>query len=426
MPSAFQGLAKDITLQQLVDLLGTPPIYEQDTISVGAASAGSLTVSFVWDGNTYTSGSIPFNATAGVVAAAIQSAIGPAGLSLPAGSVVGSGGPLATALVTLQFQGQMVGPITAQATTPVGLTGGTAAFARVIAGSAGGIAGALAPGGGGVNPGTGMTIVIRGSDGKMYDLNGFGTGDSGVALQVGLPETAGFGSGATASVLHVGFKDVATSNMGSPLRNGALILEPSGAPGSAAPTKAELVAGQDPGGIMRVFNVDSNGNLSLQSSGQPGQTAPTRALQLAGVDTSGLLRALSASTAGALATMDAGSVPTAPLSINGAVPTPGSQPSAPIAVGTGSTLVLPDSTGGSSVSGNARGQLVVHAPRDNNVDITVVYWDTAGWDRGLTLGPGATLTDTYAGIVTAIHNSTISGQTQGATIKANLATYEWA
>src|SRR6185437_15029935 len=47
--SVFQGLAQDLTVQKLLNVLGAPPTYEVDAVSTGAATAGTVSGTFVWD-----------------------------------------------------------------------------------------------------------------------------------------------------------------------------------------------------------------------------------------------------------------------------------------------------------------------------------------------------------------------------------------
>jgi len=108
--------------------------YEVDSVALGAATAGTFVLSFLWNGNIYTTAAIAFNATAAAVASAVLAATG--GPALPAGGVVGSAGPLPAA-TTLTFAAGMAGPVTNQTITGTGLTGGTPTFTRTTPGVGG-------------------------------------------------------------------------------------------------------------------------------------------------------------------------------------------------------------------------------------------------------------------------------------------------
>jgi hypothetical protein len=82
---------------------GTPAVaqaFEVDTVATtGVPTGGTFTISFVYQGQTFTTVPIAFNATAATVATAVQGAA-----KLP-GTYTGSGGPLTTATVTLTASG---------------------------------------------------------------------------------------------------------------------------------------------------------------------------------------------------------------------------------------------------------------------------------------------------------------------------------
>jgi hypothetical protein len=419
--SVFQTMAQDATLKAVLDKLGPPAQYEVDSVSVGAASAGTVTLSFVWDNITWTTGSIAFNASAASVASAVQSAIGPGGQLLPANVVVGSGGPLATGAVTLTFQNELVGPVTGQAITPSGLTGGTAAFTRTITGLFGGITDALATTAG--NNASGPFMVVGGVDfnGKARPV----TLDGGGNIYIDGPFQGTYGSNVPGASVAVGFKDV-NGKLNSPAIDaaGALTLQSSGTTGSAAPSKTLLVGGQDSGSLLRPLSIDANGNIGLQPAGAPAATAPSKAVQVAGTDSGGLLRALSVTTAGVVATQDAGAVPEAPLSINKTafVLNQSGAPPAAVTINQTSTLLLPDSTGVNAING-IRGQAEI--TNVGNVDCWVspslatqvgVVWP---------IRPGGSLVLTYSGPLSAIQNGTASGSTIGSPVGA-LSVIEWA
>lgn len=110
------------------------PTYEVDSVSITGATAGTITLSFHYNGFLYTTATIAYNATAAAVASAVLAATG--GPALPSGSLTGTGGPLSTAAVTLTASGALEGPITGQTVSAVsGLTGATAtAFNQTTAG----------------------------------------------------------------------------------------------------------------------------------------------------------------------------------------------------------------------------------------------------------------------------------------------------
>lgn len=101
---------------------------EVQTINLGAASAGTVTITF--QGNT--TSALAYNASAATVQAALE--------ALPnvnPGDIVVTGGPWPATNYTLTFQGQYVGSDVSQITaTPSGLTGGTVTIATSQAGGA--------------------------------------------------------------------------------------------------------------------------------------------------------------------------------------------------------------------------------------------------------------------------------------------------
>lgn len=105
---------------------GAAAVNEVQSIGLGAASAGSVTITFAGQ----TTAAIAFNATAAQVTAALQALS-----NVDPGDIVASGGPF-PGVVTLTFGGQYaatdVPTITA---TPTGLTGGTVTITPVTAGS---------------------------------------------------------------------------------------------------------------------------------------------------------------------------------------------------------------------------------------------------------------------------------------------------
>lgn len=103
--------------------------YEIDSLNLGSATAGSVVASFVWNGTTYTTAPIAWNATASAVQSAMRAATGALGQTLPSASITVSGGPLPAACGITMSAG-MAGPVTAQTATPTGLTGGTVSYTR--------------------------------------------------------------------------------------------------------------------------------------------------------------------------------------------------------------------------------------------------------------------------------------------------------
>lgn len=101
---------------------------EVQTISLGSATAGSITITF----NGQTTSSLPFNSTAAAVQTALQALS-----TIGSGNVTVTGGPL-PALITLTFGGVFTGVDVPQVTvTPTGLTGGTVAVATTTQGDGG-------------------------------------------------------------------------------------------------------------------------------------------------------------------------------------------------------------------------------------------------------------------------------------------------
>lgn len=98
---------------------------EQQTINLGAASAGSITITF----SGQTTGSIAYNAAAATVQTALEALS-----NVDPGDITVSGGPL-PGTITLTFAGQYAGTNVPQVTvTPTGLTGGTVTVNTTVAG----------------------------------------------------------------------------------------------------------------------------------------------------------------------------------------------------------------------------------------------------------------------------------------------------
>lgn len=100
---------------------------EVQTIGLGAASAGSVTITF----QGQTTAAIAFNANAATIQAALVALS-----NVDPGDITVTGGPF-PGVVTLTFGGQYDGVNVTQITaTPTGLTGGTVTIATATAGSA--------------------------------------------------------------------------------------------------------------------------------------------------------------------------------------------------------------------------------------------------------------------------------------------------
>lgn len=113
-----------ITATGLYAPYGASP-SEVQTINLGAATAGTVTITF--DGET--TAAIAYNATAAAVQTALEALS-----NVDPGDVVVSGGPL-PGTITLTFGGRYVGRNVPQVTvTPTGLTGGTVTVATTTEG----------------------------------------------------------------------------------------------------------------------------------------------------------------------------------------------------------------------------------------------------------------------------------------------------
>ncbi|MFF4547251.1 phage tail protein [Streptomyces sp. NPDC001406] len=107
---------------------------EQQTINLGAATAGTITITF--DGQT--TASIAFNATAATVQAALEALP-----NIGVGNIFVTGGPL-PGTITLTFAGKFLGVNVSQVTvTPTGLTGGTVTVNTTVQGGTANWVGAL-------------------------------------------------------------------------------------------------------------------------------------------------------------------------------------------------------------------------------------------------------------------------------------------
>ena len=88
--------------------------YAANILHVTQGAAGAATVSFVWNGVTYTSNSFVWGATNTTIATAVNAATGPAGQTLPGTTPFAvTGGPFGTADLTFTAQNSLTGPITA-------------------------------------------------------------------------------------------------------------------------------------------------------------------------------------------------------------------------------------------------------------------------------------------------------------------------
>lgn len=115
-------------LRRALNLPNQTGTSEAQTISLGGATAGTITITF--DGQT--TGAIAWNATAAAVQTALLSLS-----NLDPGDVVVTGGPL-PALVTLTFGGNYAGSDVPQVSvSPTGLTGGAVTVATSVAGAPG-------------------------------------------------------------------------------------------------------------------------------------------------------------------------------------------------------------------------------------------------------------------------------------------------
>lgn len=284
---------------------------------------------------------------------------------------------------------------------------------------------ALAALSGGNPPAKGIVVGVRGSDGKIYSLNGVGTGDGGVALQTFSPAQGSIAANVPNAAFQVAFKDV-NGHLSPPNLDGAgaLAVQSGGTPGSPVPARGLAVGGKDGSGNLQVLSVNSLGEIISQAMGTVGTAAPAIVEQIGGVDSGGNLRAAAVTTAGALSVQDASAVPEAPLSINGVAFTLGQAgaPSGAVTVNTASTLILPDSTGGSSING-IRGQLEIVNP--GNVDVFVSPSLAAAWGALWLIRPGGSLITTYSGPVSAITQNTTGGVAVGSPV-AQLSVAEWA
>lgn len=112
--------------------VGTANANDVQTIGVGSATAGSVTLGVTLGGSTQTTGAIAYNALNSAVQTALQ------GLSnVGSGNVVVSG-TAPTWVAT--FQGALANtPVPTMTITPTGLTGGTATVTHTTTGASGGV-----------------------------------------------------------------------------------------------------------------------------------------------------------------------------------------------------------------------------------------------------------------------------------------------
>lgn len=104
---------------------GAAVVNEVQTINLGSATAGTITITFAGQ----TTAAIAFNATASAVQTALEALS-----NIAPGDVTVTGGPLPGA-ITLTFGGAYAGVNVAQVTvTPTGLTGGTVTVATTTEG----------------------------------------------------------------------------------------------------------------------------------------------------------------------------------------------------------------------------------------------------------------------------------------------------
>jgi hypothetical protein len=417
---ALGGVAQDTSVLQLLQVLGGASTYETDTLTVTGATGGTLSPQFGWKGIRYTVPALSPTALAAAVASMFQSAVGQHGELLPAGSVAASGGPLNTAPVVITFQGQMSGAVIAQSAGASALTGGSATFTRTTPGK-GGLSDALAATAGGPNPKMALALALEGSDGNMYAAGGHGTSDSTAALQVYLTPQAVSGTALPPYGLLIGGGNGTNFYALNVDTSGNLSVQGSATVGSATPTEAVVIAGTD-GTDARAVSVSAAGGVLSQASGQPNVAAPGVTEGIAGVDPTGKLQPLATSSGGVLAISDASPVPNSPISING-VAFAGGTPATPITIGTTSTTVLPDSTGGGSINGPRTEVELVNV---GNVDITVCPSATARIRAAYVLRPGGSLIKPYNGPLSAITDNTVDFVAPSGTAVAQLAAMEWA
>lgn len=114
------------------------PTYEAWSFTAGAATLGTFTVQFLWNGFIFTTAGIAYNATGAAVATAITGATGgPNNATFgdtSAGTVTGGGTALPTGPATAVFSAGAEGPVVPLFVDSSGLTGGTAALTRTTVG----------------------------------------------------------------------------------------------------------------------------------------------------------------------------------------------------------------------------------------------------------------------------------------------------
>lgn len=274
-----------------------------------------------------------------------------------------------------------------------------------------------------------IALGIRSTaDGKLYEWSGFGVGDSSVTPQVFVSGAAAQGTpggGAPSAAYRIGAKS-ASDNLFHDIgidSGGSINLQSNGTDGSPVPSKTTAVGGTD-GSNLQTLSVNSAGAILTQSSGAIGSAAPSVVQTIGGLDTNSQVRAAAVNTSGALAIADASNVPESPLSINGTAFTLGQvgAPSGPMTVNTSSTLLLPDSTGGSAIAGQ-RGQ--VEIVNVGNTDISVSPSLATIWGVVWLIRPGGSMVSTYSGPISGISNNTAGGVSVGS--PSNLVSVvEWS
>jgi hypothetical protein len=141
----------------------TKKTAEVQTVDLGAASAGTITITF--DGQT--TGSIPYNATAATVRAALEALP-----NVEVGDIAVSGGPLPDT-ITLSFAGQYLGTDVPEVTvTPTGLTGGTVTVDTITEGATVSWVGALNW------PGAALWALDPGDNSVTFQLDGASAGSA--------------------------------------------------------------------------------------------------------------------------------------------------------------------------------------------------------------------------------------------------------
>lgn len=278
-------------------------------------------------------------------------------------------------------------------------------------------------------PTSGLTLMLRGGDGKPYQPAAIATGDGTTQLEVYL---GGGSAQATRNttpgtgMLQVGWPD-SSGHLNGPAMDtaGNLNLQSSGADGSPVPAKTMAVGGTD-GANLQTLSVNALGALLSQAMAAAGATAPSVFDVIGGLDNNGLTRAANINPAGAVSINDASDVPESPLSLNKTAwtATTATNPPGEITVTTSSSLLLPDSTGSSAING-PRSQLEIC--NGGNVDVWVSPSLQTVVGCLWVIRPGGSLIEAYSGPVSVITDNTVDGQALpvGETPSAKVSVAEW-